>query len=404
MLTLNARSLPLTFGVHGAPRCSTNACQTLGTLAIWRLGAHVTDSGEGVSPQRSVAEAAQREIVGFETPAWFRTVGVGAWLALGIAGVLALALFLIALVAGVAIPLAIAAVLATILVPLADRLERLHVPRWLGATFVLILALSAVVATISIVVTGITSQSDEIWAQLEGSLQQVDTDAAPVAGSSDTLIDAAHQLVRLLMSGVLGSLFSSASSLVVGSVLAIFMLLFLVKDWAQITRWTANHLGLPPAVGRSILDGTVNAFRGYAAGLTVIGLANAAVVAIGAVVLGVPLVATIALVSFVTSYVPYLGAFVAGAFAVLIAYGSGGLGVALAMLAIVLLANNTIQNMVEPFAFGTRLRLHPLAVLLTVTTATLLFGVMGAILAAPLTSAAVSAYHQLRGDDAAMLV
>jgi putative heme transporter len=96
--------------------------------------------------------------------------------------------------------------------------------------------------------------------------------------------------------------------------------------------------------------------------------------------------------------VPYIGAFVAGAFAVLIAYGSGGLGDAIAMLAIVLLANNTIQNIVEPLAFGNRLRLHPLAVLLTVTTATMLFGVMGAILAAPLTSAAVNAVGQLRGQ------
>ena len=112
-------------------------------------------------------------------------------------------------------------------------------------------------------------------------------------------------------------------------------------------------------VGRTILDGTVSAFRGYAAGLTLIGAANAVVVAVGAVVLGVPLVGTIALVSFITSYVPYLGAFVAGAFAVLIAYGSGGLGVALAMLAIVLLANNTIQNLVEPFAFGNRLAPAP---------------------------------------------
>jgi predicted PurR-regulated permease PerM len=120
------------------------------------------------------------------------------------------------------------------------------------------------------------------------------------------------------------------------------------------------------------------------------------VVAIGALALGVPMAGTIALVAFVTSYVPYLGAFIAGGFAVLIAYGSGGLSVALAMLAIVLLANNTIQNVVEPFAFGTRLRLHPLAVLLTVTTASLLFGFMGAILAAPLTSAAVNAYHQIK--------
>jgi putative heme transporter len=356
----------------------------------------VATTADGSSAQ-GVAAAAQRGIAGLQTPNWFRTLGVGAWLALGIAGVIALALFLVALVAEVAIPLAIAAVLAAILVPLVDRLQRWHVPRWLGATFVLILALSAVVATIAAVVNGITSQSDEIWAQLEGSLQQVD-ESASLPGPSDQLVTVAHELIRLLTTGLLGSVFGSATTLVVGSVLAVFMLLFLLKDWDQLNTWAASHVGLPEATGRSILGGTVTAFRGYAAGLTVIGAANAVVVAIGAVVLGVPLVGTIALVSFITSYVPYLGAFVAGAFAVLIAYGSGGLGDAIAMLAIVLLANNTIQNIVEPLAFGNRLRLHPLAVLLTVTTATMLFGVMGAILAAPLTSAAVNAVDQLRGQ------
>ena len=352
----------------------------------------------GASTHRSPV-GAQRGLAGADVPTWFRNAGVGAWLLLGIAGVLALLLVLIALVADVAIPLAIAAVLAAILVPLADRLERWRVPRWLGATFVLILALSMIVVTIAVVINGLTSQSDEIWAQVEASFKQVDDGAESSDGASGGLVDAAHEVVRVLTSGVLGSLFSSAGSLVVGSVLAMFMLLFLLKDWEQIVGWSAGRLGLPPALGRSVLDGTVNAFRGYAAGLTLIGAANAVVVAIGALVLGVPLAGTIALVSFVTSYVPYLGAFVSGAFAVLIAYGSGGLGDAVAMLAIVLLANNTIQNVVEPFAFGTRLRLHPLAVLLTVTTATLLFGLMGAILAAPLTSAAVNAYHALRGED-----
>jgi predicted PurR-regulated permease PerM len=360
----------------------------------------VTSDDRRSAVQRGVAAAAQREITQFRTPTWFRDVGIGAWLLLGIAGVLALGLFLVALVADVAIPLAIAAVLAAILVPLVDRLERWRVPRWLGATLVLVLAVALVVATISVVVAGLISQSDEIWAELEGSLDELSDGTASLEGQADELKGAAHDVVGFLVSGALGSLFSSAGSLVVGTVLAIFMLLFLLKDWVQITDWTSSHLGLPAATGRSILDGTVGAFRGYASGLTMIGAANAAVVAVGALALGVPLVGTIALVSFVTSYVPYLGAFMAGAFAVLIAFGSGGLSVALAMLAIVLLANNTIQNLVEPFAFGTRLRLHPLAVLLTVTTATLLFGVMGAILAAPLTSAAVNAYHLLRAAAA----
>ena len=283
----------------------------------------MASSAEDASAPRGVAAAAQRGITGLQTPSWFRTLGIGAWLTLGIAGVLALSLFLIALVAEVAIPLAIAAVLAAILVPLVDRLERWRVPRWLGATFVLIIALSVVVATVAVIVNGITSQSDEIWARLEASLQQVDENAS-LPGSFDQIVGAAHSVVRLLTTGILGSVFSSASSLVVGSVLAVFMLLFLLKDWQQINTWTAGHIGLPEVVGRTVLDGTVSAFRGYAAGLTLIGAANAVVVALGAVVLDVPLVGTIALVSFITSYVPYLGAFVAGAFAVLIAYGSGG--------------------------------------------------------------------------------
>ncbi len=346
-----------------------------------------------------VAAAAQRELVAFEVPSWLRTIGISAWLVVGIAAVVALALALLGLLASVAIPLAIAAVLAAILVPITDQLERWRVPRWLGATLVLVLALSVVIATIAIVINGITGQADAIWRRIEEGLGAINSDGGGSSANAEQLNHAARSAVHLLVFGVLGSIVSTASGLIVSTVLALFILLFLLKDWRQITDWTAGHIGLPAPVGRRILDGTVNAFRGYALGLTIIGAANAVVVGVGALILGVPLVGTIALVTFVTSYVPYIGAFVAGALAVLIAYGSGGFGVALAMLAIVLLANNTIQNLLEPMAFGSRLRLHPLAVLITVTAGTLLFGVVGAVLAAPLTSATVNAYHELHDAD-----
>jgi predicted PurR-regulated permease PerM len=131
---------------------------------------------------------------------------------------------------------------------------------------------------------------------------------------------------------------------------------------------------------------TVHSFRGYAWGLTIVGLMNGAVVGLGALLFGVPLAGPIAIVTFVTSYIPFFGAFFAGAFAVLVALGAKGLSVALAMLAITLLANNTLQNLLEPVAFGRTLRLHPLVVLLVTTAGTLLFGVLGATLAAPVTA------------------
>jgi putative heme transporter len=130
------------------------------------------------------------------------------------------------------------------------------------------------------------------------------------------------------------------------------------------------------------VSGTVHSFRGYAWGLTIVGLMNAVVVGLGAVLLGVPLALPIAIVTFVTSYIPFFGAFFAGAFAVLIALGAQGVSVAIAMLAITLLTNNTLQNLLEPVAFGRTLRLHPLVVMLVTTAGTLLFGVLGATLAA----------------------
>jgi putative heme transporter len=111
--------------------------------------------------------------------------------------------------------------------------------------------------------------------------------------------------------------------------------------------------------------------------------------------LGAPLVVPIALVNFVTSYIPFYGAFFAGAFAVLIAVGANGVSVAVAMLAITLLTN-TLQNLLEPLVFGTTLRLYPLVVMLDMTAGTLLFGLLGATLAVPVTAVALRTVAPLR--------
>jgi putative heme transporter len=173
-----------------------------------------------------------------------------------------------------------------------------------------------------------------------------------------------------------------------------------MKDWRLMTDAAADRiaavLGLPPAVGQQIVADTVHSFRSYALGVTIIGLMNGVVIGLGAAVLGVPLVLPIALVNFVTSYIPFYGAFFAGAFAVLVALGANGLGVALAMLAITLLTNNTLQNLLEPLVFGKTLRLHPLVVMLVTTAGTLLFGLLGATLAAPVTAVALRTARLLR--------
>ena len=59
------------------------------------------------------------------------------------------------------------------------------------------------------------------------------------------------------------------------------------------------------------------------------------------------------------------------------------------MIVVQLLANSVLQQLVQPFAMGAALGIHPLAVLIVTIAGGALFGTVGLILAAPLTSAVV---------------
>ena len=59
------------------------------------------------------------------------------------------------------------------------------------------------------------------------------------------------------------------------------------------------------------------------------------------------------------------------------------------MAVVVLLANGILQQMIQPIAYGAALGIHPLAVLIVTIAGGALFGGIGLILAAPLTSAVV---------------
>ena len=128
---------------------------------------------------------------------------------------------------------------------------------------------------------------------------------------------------------------------------------------------------------------------------------NAVVIGLGAWVLGLPQIGAIMLINFVAAYIPYLGAWSAGAFTVLIALGAEGSQTALAMGVIVLLANGILQQMIQPIAYGAALGIHPLAVLIVTLAGGSLFGGIGLILAAPLTSAFVRISSDLAGVRAA---
>jgi predicted PurR-regulated permease PerM len=167
-------------------------------------------------------------------------------------------------------------------------------------------------------------------------------------------------------------------------------------------RWVDRHLGVPQPVAQTITGGVITSLRRYFLGVTIVAGFNALVIGIGAIILGVPLVGTIAVVTFVTAYIPYLGAFVAGTFAFLIALGAEGPETAVILVVIFVLGNGPLQQLVQPFALGATLRLNPLVVLIVTVGAGALFGMAGLVLAAPLTSAVVHISDELARARAAV--
>ena len=102
------------------------------------------------------------------------------------------------------------------------------------------------------------------------------------------------------------------------------------------------------------------------------------------------------MVNFIGGYIPYIGAFLGGGPAVLVALGDGGIVTAGIMLVVVLGANLVLENFVEPKVMGRSLKIHPLIVLVVTALGGLIGGIVGLILAVPAAVIAGDALMRLR--------
>ena len=131
--------------------------------------------------------------------------------------------------------------------------------------------------------------------------------------------------------------------------------------------------------------------------MTIIAAFNGIMVRVGALVLGVPVAGTITIVTFVTAYVPFIGALDDEHLRLCHRSRHGG-RTRPHPRADHLLANGALQNVLQPFVFGATLSLNPLVVLVVTIGAGSLFGMVGLTLAAPLTSAAVHISGRLKAE------
>jgi putative heme transporter len=343
----------------------------------------------------------------FTAPQWLRDLGFSAWLLVGVAAALVGAMWLLSLTETIVMPVITAGIIASVAAPAVDWLRAHGLPRGIGATLVLVLIVATAFGVGLIVLTGIASQADSLSARLQEGASQVEswardlgvkapTAADAKAGASASVSDAFQALTHGLLGGI-----DKLASLVVFLSFTALSLFFLLKDTPTISAFVERHLGVPTPVAHSALGRVAGSMRGYFLGVTIVAIWSALIVGAGALLIGVPLAGTIAVVTFLGGYVPYIGAWTAGAFAVLIALGGEGPEAAGAIAVVVLLANGVLQQLVQPIAYGAALRLHPLAVLIATVAGGCLFGTVGLVLAAPLLSAAVRISSDLSAAAAA---
>ncbi len=372
----------------------------MGLFERLRRGHAPTAEPEPETPERTVVEIDASSLSRvFSAPMWLRDLGLLAWFLVGV-GILLFGLtWLLGLTSTITMPVLVGAILATVAGPLVTKMQGHGIPRAAGAGIVLLglLVLGVVIALM--VFGGIYEQSSEIKASLSQAVDKIQGwfNDLGSGGTSDATqntktgtSEAGGTLLKGLAQGIEG-----LTSLIFFLTFTVFATFFLLKDGPSVRHFIDRNLGVPVSVATVITSNVIKSLRRYFLGVSIVAAFNAVVVGLAALVLGVPLAGTIAVVVFVTAYVPFIGAFVSGAFAVLLTLSSQGTTDAVIMLVVVILANGLLQNIVQPIAFGATLELNPLVVLIVTIGFGAIFGMVGLVLAAPLTSAALHITREL---------
>jgi putative heme transporter len=344
-------------------------------------------------------QMASTDSIRSSSPAWLRDLGVPSWLLVGFVLVIVGLIWLLAQTSTIVMPVIFAAVLGAVAGPAVGWLQHHRVPRIGGAVLVLLGLVAIGVLIFFLVVGGISNNSAEISAKVDQALDKIQVSLDDVGveaqGAKENLQNAAPDIRKTLLGGIAEGIGGLKSALFFLA-FAVLSTLFVLKDGPVMRAFINRHLGVPEPVGDVVTSNVAKSLRSYFLGVSIIAAFNAVVIGAAALIVGVPLAGTIAVVTFVGAYVPFVGAWVAGAFAVLIALGTTGSDAAVVMAVVSLLANSVLQQVIQPLVMGATLSLNPLVVLVVTIGAGALFGMVGLTLAAPLTSAGVHIVNELR--------
>jgi predicted PurR-regulated permease PerM len=307
----------------------------------------------------------------------------------------------------VAIPVIVALLLTALLKPLQALFRRMGMPR-LAATWLAVLIGAGVVFGLGYVAAALFAgrweelaeearrtgdRIRDFLAQAPFGLAEVDFDEL-VQNVVAWLQEHQETITAAIARGTLVTL-----QVLAGMLLAFFVAFFLVHDGERIWERTVRMF---PADARLRVDKAGQTawevLSGFIRGAAVIATIHALIIGVTLVILGVPLAGPLAILVFVGSFIPFAGAILSGALAVIVALATTGLVPALVVLA-VLLGQNQLENIVlEPIVMKRYVQLHPLTIGLAVTIGAIVWGIPGALISVPFTAMVVRAMPHLTAE------
>lgn len=323
-------------------------------------------------------------------------LGAAAWLLGQVLALLGLVLF----------PVVVATFLARVLDAPVSWLRRRGWRPAPAAAVSLLGFLLAVAGLIAVVAPPMVNEFRDLGPTVEEGLGEIedwlvedtelDITRADIEEAKDDLGDRVREVVEDSQSEIAQGARLVLSGLA-GLILALVLTFFMLKDGPDAQQWALRWI---PERRRP--DVTVAARAGWAAlggylrGAALLGLVEAVIIGITMALVGAHLVIPVMLLTFAAAFIPLVGATVAGIIAVLVTLASVGLFEALIVGIVAVLVQQFDNDLLAPWIYGKALALHPVVILLSITTGTALFGFIGTVVAVPVTAVAVSATAAVR--------
>jgi predicted PurR-regulated permease PerM len=341
-------------------------------------------------------------------PSWLATGSAWAWRLLLLAVVIYLIARLLGILYIVVVPCIAALLLTAVLQPLTSRLRRAGLPA-LAATWVTLLVAAVVLGgLVTLVANRVSADYPTLLAETKHTTAQVQSWLAgpPFHVKNNNIQKYLNDIPsylskhKSLVEGTVVTGGKIASEFFGGLVLMLFVTFFLVKDGDRIWNWLIGAMRTDTArrmdrAGHASWLVVVY----YMRGTVLVAAIHAIVVGVALWIMGVPLAVPLAVLVFLAAFVPLVGLLAAGALAIVVTLATKGWVDAVVLLGILIIEDQLEAHLLQPQVVGKMIRLHPLAVILSLAAGGILAGIPGAVVAVPIVAVITRALPELRRSD-----